>query len=428
MQTLVSPTGNRILTDTEIDKVLEGIGENILVDKQFSQVLQRLESTASGYPGLNQRDVLRARDAIFNEPNAPVSYPFLWDIAQSDYVQWNGLANHAGVVPLGRNAGEVIGVFGILDWTAKPADGFSLSAYITGQKKKSHQIDFTSSIDLVNLQRLEAQLKSLQSPVWPEDILGTIDQDKSERGQVIYSQYCQSCHEVVDRDNWDRIIVGKMMELDYIGTDKAMAVNSVSYKGKSGNFKHTLQQTDNLGQLFIKEDAPVVQILTSATKGVIATPDADKWVGRRWLDRIYTIAMAFFQNEMPATMKSGNYKHDTPSAPYNSLLAYKDRSLNGIWATAPYLHNGSVPTLYDLLLPIEERPSEFMVGSREFDPVKVGFRSDGYEGFKQTTHRVGDKNTGHEYAAGRTPQLDGTLLPPLTEEHRWELIEYIKTL
>jgi cytochrome c5 len=428
MQLVTSPAGNRILTNQQIDKVLEGIGENILVDKQFGQVLDRLASDAPGYPALNQRDLLRIRDAIFNEPDAPVSYPFLWDIAQSDYVQWNGLANNSGVGPLGRNAGEVLGVFGKLDWTAEPSDGFSLSAYITGQKKKSQQIDFKSSIDIVNLQRLESQLKSLQSPVWPEEILGKVDQEKAERGQVIYAQYCQSCHEVIDRDNWDRIVVGKMMELDYIGTDTAMAVNSVTYKGKSGNLKHTLQQVDALGEVFIEEDAPVIQILTSATKGVIATPDADKWLIRRWLDRLYTIGMAFFQNEMPATIKSGNYKPDTTAAPYNSLLAYKARSLNGIWATAPYLHNGSVPTMYDLLLPVEERPSEFMVGSREFDPVKMGFRSQGYDGFKQTTYRVGDKNTGHEYAAGRTPQLDGTVLPPLNEQQRWDLIEYIKTL
>ncbi len=428
MKLVVSPSGQRILTDQQIETVLDGVGENILVDKQFSLIIDRLASKEPGYPGLGLRDLLRVRNEVFNEPNAPVSYPFLWDIAQSDYVQWNGLANNAGVGPLGRNTGEVIGVFGILDWSAHEKDGFSLSASITGQKNKAQQVDFTSSIDLVNLQRLESHLKSLQSPVWPEDILGQIDIEKAKRGQVIYSQYCQSCHEVIDRDNWDRIVVAKMADLDFIGTDVAAANNGVAFKGKSGNLKHTTQSVDNLGDVFIEEDAPVVQILTSATKGVIATPDADKWFVRRWLDRIYTIAMSFFDNDMPATIKSGNYKPDTTSSPYNSLLAYKARSLNGIWATAPYLHNGSVPTLYDLLSPKEERPTEFMVGSREFDPVKVGFRSEGYDGFKQTTFRVGDMNTGHEYGAGRTPQMDGTLLPALSEKQRWDLIEYIKTL
>jgi hypothetical protein len=427
MKLVVSPTGKRVLTNAEIDKVLDGVGENIIVDKQFGLILERLASKEAGYPGLNQRNILRVRNQVFNEPNAPVSYPFLWDIAQSDYVQWNGVANNAGVGPLGRNTGEVIGVFGILDWSSHKADGFSLSATLTGQQKLDQQVDFKSSIDLTNLRRLESHLKSLQSPVWPEEILGKIDDEKVERGQVIYSQYCQSCHEVIDRDNWDRLVIAQMTELEFIGTDTAAAMNAVSYTGKSGNLKHTVQGVD-VGDLLIREDAPAVQILTSATKGVIATPDADKWFVRRWADRIYDIGASFFNNTIPTTIKSGNYKADTTSSPYNSLVAYKGRSLNGIWATAPYLHNGSVPTLYDLLLSKEQRPSQFSVGSREFDPVKVGFRSEGYDGFTFTTFRVGDMNGGHEYGAGKTPQMNGKLFPALNEAQRWDLIEYIKTL
>lgn len=427
MQVVMSPTKNRILTDQQIDKVLHGIGENILVDKQFALVLERLSQKGDGYPGLNQRNVLRVLKGVFNEADAPVSYPFLWDIAQSDYVQWNGLANNAGVGPLGRNTGEVIGVFGILDWSTHQANGFSLSAKLTGQEKLSEQIDFKSSINLTNLRRLESHLKSLQSPQWPEHILGTIDQEKATKGQVIYAQYCQSCHEDIKRNNIDRKVIAKMTAVDFIGTDVAAAENAVTYSGKSGHLKHTVQSLD-VGDVFIEENAPVIQILTSATKGVIATPDADKMFIRRWIELIYNIAASMFDNTMPATIKSGNYKADTTSEPYNSLLAYKGRSLNGIWATAPYLHNGSVPTLYDLLLPQEQRPKSFMVGSREFDPIKVGFRSEGYDGFNFRAFRVGDMNGGHQYAAGRTAQMNGKVLPALSEEQRWDLIEYIKTL
>lgn len=46
-----------------------------------------------------------------DEPNAPVSYPFLWDIPQSNLVQWNGLLSNHGPGPIGRNVGEVLGVF-----------------------------------------------------------------------------------------------------------------------------------------------------------------------------------------------------------------------------------------------------------------------------------------------------------------------------
>ena len=416
--------------------VFYGVNEYIIGDDDFALIIERLASTQPGFPGLNLRDQLRVRDAVFNEPDAPVSYPFLWDITHSDYVQWNGLANNAGIGPLGRNAGEVIGVFGILDWEAHEADGFNLAARITGQEDKSVQVSFDSSIDMVNLHRLEDQLTSLQSPQWPEEILGDIDWEQAERGQLLYARYCQSCHEVIERDNWDRVVIAKMSKLSSIGTDVAMAENSVQYTGASGNLVHTTQTTD-VGDVFIEAEAPVVQILTGATRGVIGTPDPDKMFLRRWLDRIYVLAASLFDNDMPATIKSGDYDSDTTSNPYSSLLSYKARSLNGIWATAPYLHNGSVPTLYDLLLPSfrpgdppngEYRPESFEVGSREFDPVKVGMRSEGYDGFTFNTFRRGDMNGGHEYAAGRTPQLDGSLPPALNEEQRWDLIEYIKTL
>ena len=54
------------------------------------------------------------------------------------------------------------------------------------------------------------------------------------------------------------------------------------------------------------------------------------------------------------------------------LLCYKARPLNGVWASAPYLHNGSVRTVRQLLVP-SERQKEFNVGSREYDPRNMGF-------------------------------------------------------
>ena len=433
--TSLTKNNRRLLTDEQITLVLKGVDETVLNDGDFTDILDRLQSSDPGYPALSAMDLFRVRNAIFNEPDAPVSYPFLWDIAQSDYVQWNAVASNAGLGPLGRNTGEVIGVFGILDWTADDS-GFSFSSWLTGQSNKRKHIDFTSSINLVNLQRLEAHLKSLQSPVWPESILGTIDKEKARRGKEIYASYCQGCHEVVDRSNLDRRIIAHMSGLKQVGTDPAMAENSVYYSGKSGNFAHTYQDLD-VGTVLITETAPVVQILTSATKGVVGTPDPDKWLIRRIADWFYTLGMSFFNNDIKASIKNGNYEPDTTARPYQSLLAYKGRSLNGIWATAPYLHNGSVPTLYDLLLPAkregdpeegEYRPDRFFVGSREFDPVKVGFSTENNDGFEFESGVRGNMNTGHEYAAGRTAQSDGTTLPALTREQRWDLVEYLKTL
>ncbi len=442
-----------LLTPVQVDKVLEDISETIIGDLQFAKIIDRLMSSKEGYPALTMNDMNRIKALIFNDPNAPVSYPFLWDIVQSDYVQWNGLASNAGVGPLGRNTGEVIGVFGILDWTAHKR-GWSLPSVVTGQKSKSYQIDFTSSIDLVNLSRIESHLASLTSPVWPtqkadnpqQEIAKAIfdklpewqiDGKKVRRGRQLYAEYCESCHEVIDRTDRDRIVVANMSSIDIAGTDPAMAENSVNYKGYSGNFRNTYQ-SESVGSLVIKDRAPVVQILTAATMGEVTTaPDPDKWWPRRALDWLYMLAKSFFDNEIKASVKSGNYQPDTTASPYQSLLSYKARSLNGIWATAPYLHNGSVPSIYDLLLPVKRegdpedglyRPSEFQVGSREFDPIKIGLRAEGYEGFTFKADKRGDFNSGHEYGTQHAPPVDGKVLEPLTDEERWDLIEYIKTL
>lgn len=441
LSTIVGPTGDRILTDVQIGNVLAGMNATIMGDDQFSLMLERLSSNAPGLPGLGQRDLLRVLRAFFNEPDAPVSYPFLWDIAQSDYVQWNGLANNAALGPLGRNAGEVIGVFGKLDWTETDPGLLStanLAAYISGQSRKHRKIDFESSIDLHNLRRLESRLKSLKSPRWADAAAAladtgvdtrdwNIDTVAADKGRLIYREYCESCHQVIDRDNWDRLLVARMSSLANVGTDPKMAMNSVSHTGQSGNFESTIQETGS-GPVVINRTAPVVQILTAATKGVVATPDPDKSVLRSFAEWLYTVVTSITDNKIKASNKAGNYEPDTTADPYASLRSYKARSLNGIWATAPYLHNGSVPSLYDLMLPCEERPAEFQVGSRVFDPVRVGLRHGGYDGFTFRTSLPGNSNCGHEYAAGKTRQADGKLLPALNATDRGHLLEYLKTL
>lgn len=372
--------GQRVMSRETIDNVLNGLDSLILGQSGFETILNRLQSDQPGFPNLNDYEVGLVRSALFNEANAPVSYPFLWDIAQSDYVQWNGLAANEGLGPLGRNTGEVIGVFASLDWHEdqstwwqfwKWGRDFSLSAFASGQSNKRKHIDFQSSINKTNLSRMESHLKHLESPKWIDvqfddgTRLPAINASLVERGEALYSRYCASCHEVIDSRAWDRRIVGKMMSTSKVGTDSKMADNSVNYTGTSGNFQHIYQAT-SVGNVLVEAEAPVVQVLTAATRGVIATPDHDKWLIRRWLDWLYTVASSAFDNDIKASIKNGDYTADTTANPYASLQAYKARPLNGIWATAPYLHNGSVPTLYDLLLPKRRPgdPEEWGISSR----------------------------------------------------------------
>jgi hypothetical protein len=102
------------------------------------------------------------------------------------------------------------------------------------------------------------------------------------------------------------------------------------------------------------------------------------------------------------------------------LIGYNPPFLDGIWLRAPYLHNGSVPTLRDLLEPVANRPSVFWRGYDLYDPVNVGFVTRGAE-----AERVGTRHDVREHANGNGGHLFGTDLPV---EQKTALLEYLKTL
>lgn len=401
------------LTQSDVNAIVQQQKQGgVLSDKQRDHLVLRLSQH------LPPKVLVKIGNRIFNRPDAPVSYPFLWDIPQHDYVQWNGLGANAGLGPIGRNAGEVIGVFGTLDWAEEP--GISVASFISGQGIHATHISFKSSINVHNLRLIENQLKSLQSPQWPEDILGPIDQARKARGERLFTTYCESCHTRIKRDDPMRRIVASMIKLADIGTDQQMAHNAATYKGRSGILRNDYV-TAGPGDVLIDEKAPVAALLTKATLSVVATPGERSY---QWLN---DLVKGYLGNEIKPSLKSGDYDPDTTVDPYASLLSYKGRSLNGIWATAPYLHNGSVPSLYELLLPRRGpkdpptggnfRPDKFEVGSREFDPKKVGLKSSGIPtGFLFDTAHKGNSNAGHNYGTN------------LSDEDRWDLVEYLKSL
>jgi hypothetical protein len=97
--------------------------------------------------------------------------------------------------------------------------------------------------------------------------------------------------------------------------------------------------------------------------------------------------------------------------------------LDGIWLRAPYLHNGSVPTLEDLLEPAADRPTLFWRGYDVYDRERAGFVSRGPEaerfGWRYDTSVVGNSNVGHEGDAYGTT---------LSASDKRALVEYLKTL
>ena len=102
------------------------------------------------------------------------------------------------------------------------------------------------------------------------------------------------------------------------------------------------------------------------------------------------------------------------------LKGYIAPFLDGIWLKAPYLHNGSVPTLRDLLEPAAQRPKVFWRGYDVYDQTKVGFVSDTPAaqrvGTKLDTASKGGGNHGHEFGTA------------LSMEEKDALVEYLKTL
>jgi mono/diheme cytochrome c family protein len=102
------------------------------------------------------------------------------------------------------------------------------------------------------------------------------------------------------------------------------------------------------------------------------------------------------------------------------LIGYNAVHLDGLWLRAPYLHNGSVPTLRDMLKPPGERPTVFWRGYDVYDPVNVGFVSTGPQ-----AERAGTRFAVSERSNGNGGHLFGTTL---AESEKETLIEYLKTL
>jgi hypothetical protein len=288
---------------------------------------------------------------------------------------------------------------------------------------------YRSSVQVQRLSELERQLARLRPPRWP---LGTIDMrpgSLADRGRELFGRRCASCHEHLDPNDTTTHYQAKMSLFRAgvpgnrpPGTDPWMACNAFTYQIHTGRLQGTksgLVSGPPLGEV-----EPTAKVLETVVKGELAGQKSELIAAAT--KAIFNSA-PFPRPEVPGGFVDPEAERArrlqicmTAASP---LLAYKGRPLTGIWATAPYLHNGSVPTLYDLLRPPAQRPRIFYVGSRRFDPRKVGYVTDQApdNSFPFRTHDEagraipGNDNAGHDYG-------------PLTEDQIWALVEYMKTL
>jgi mono/diheme cytochrome c family protein len=393
--------------------------------------------------------------------NAPVSYPYLWNIWKFDWVQYNASVSQ----PMARNLGESLGVGARIH--LQDAYGRPLP--------QSERFRAATLID--NLVKIEDALQQLEPPPWPEALLGAVDRAKAERGRLLFAEHCEGCHAVREADAEtkaaeaplrgpsDPLWVLHTLPYPDIGTDPGATLNFVRsgldlrpaglaaeelravvrpvletqlarrlevMEGAAAREPDRLKRAALQAQAERKKaegEQEIARALGAIDPARVSLGAALNYVGLIVRQRYYD-ERGFSQAQRDCIDGFGTL--DTPQV----IASYKARPLAGTWATAPFLHNGSVPTLYDLLSPMGERPRRFYLGRREYDPVRVGFVTEPLKGAPESfwfdTRLPGNANTGHEFRAGYVPWQPGgspqygVIGPELSPDERWALVEYLK--
>jgi hypothetical protein len=307
--------------------------------------------------------------------DGPVKFPYLWDIWRFDWVQYNASVRQ----PMVRNVGEALGV----------RAETNLVDPNTGQPVAEPE-RWNSSVNVENLKWMEDTLRHLKAPSWPEPILGALKPDLALQGRALFEKHCAGCHGIqVKQDASPPEWIVKQISVKVIGTAPETAMNFI---------QHTYSGA-KLGQ---------TQPLTAA--------DALRLVTEK-------VKLAAYDNAKLSPDQRPDYDGFGRHNSVDANAVYKARPLIGIWATPPYLHNGSVPTLFDLLS--AERPDHFAVGTREYDPVKVGFVTAEFSGSQNfDTTQPGNSNAGHWFVNDARP---GRIGPEFSADQRMALIEYLKS-
>jgi hypothetical protein len=348
--------------------------------------------------------------------DAPVRYPFLWNAPVQDRTQWPGFAaNGDDLLGLARNLGEVYGVFA----TFHPvkAQGTLLGIDYLG----------TNSADFTGLGRAEALIKKLGPPRFP----WPIDAEKAAKGKTIFDRAaadggCKECHGISEGETrlwflgtWKTPLIDVQTDVhEHAILERKVStgvLTGASLFGLTPALKPTDTAFNTLGLSVVgsiaQKIAPSFGDEQSEAPAPTNSPMSEQALAKKLK------AQAVLMTASPEIRELGR----TFTTPAAGSAKYESRVMQGIWAAAPYLHNGSVPTLADLLKPADKRPTSFKIGP-EYDPVAVGLATKQTKfDFTLNTTDCSDRNSGnsrcgHEY---------GTSLP---EDDKAALLEYLKTL
>ncbi|WP_031431455.1 di-heme-cytochrome C peroxidase [Methylomicrobium agile] len=424
-------------------------------DKPWGPV--RLDAVAMILNRLTGLDIGTAPDHIIRSnirlADTPVRYPFVWNAPIQDKTQWPGFADNGNaLLGLSRNYGEVLGVF---------ADFYPQKVpwRILGYDYLQH-----NSANFDGLKSVENLVKKIGPPEWPwKTGKWAVDAKLAARGKRIYESKtqtenggCAACHGI--RDGVPRALNKTWATpLCYVGTDakefdlfaltvdtgvlagakipfleqplKAQGENAVkvlSLVGMGTLLQYTASPKALDLELKAQTKLGLVERLAGDVKNGKLKEITDQ-LRKQQADMVTpeNAVLKGMYHSMPTAAKAptDGYRCKDKFTDPNPAIAYESRVLEGIWATAPYLHNGSVPTLAALLEPVENRPAEFKIGPA-YDPEKVGLavEQSKFDYVLKTTDceganaKSGNSRCGHEF---------GT---KLSKEEKAALLEYLKIL
>jgi len=347
--------------------------------------------------------------------DAPTRYPFLWNAARQDFTQWPGFAaNGNDLLGLARNLGEVYGVFGEFHPVKKPGILFEFD-FVTN-----------NSADWDGLKNLEEWIWDIGAPQWP----WSIDQQLASQGEVIFNSKtddggCVECHGKRK---------GKFRSLDH--TTFATPILDVGTDIRECQILTRTVQTGVLEGAKIPivgkklgAEATAFDVLSVSVANAIIqhattlrgdTPDASSGVlmaakdlagDDDFMSRFNDLTKAFPMSDDVADL----------AATADTDCKYEARVLDGIWAAAPYLHNGSVPTLAELLKSPDDRVASFTPGpAYDVDAVGLATEQTKFDQVIETTGcddlESGNSRCGHDY---------GT---QLSADQKTALLEYLKSI
>ena len=360
--------------------------------------------------------------------DAPVRYPFLWNSPLQNQTDWAGFVlNGNYLYAMSRNAGQALA---FADFEPRHSIGPFFS--------------YANSINVNGLGKLEELLKKMGRPRWPRE--WPINSALVNDGEKIYKRECaDGCHGIKEVRSW----WGTTWETPVlnVGTDTRQ-FDELGWKVKTGALQ-------GAGVPFVanrlKEEDYAVHMMFSAVAGSMLkllpllgrdSPSGDGF-GTSLTPNGQTapsitsatpLSVPHAPSALPDAAKApGTPDSSQPAGQPESLTIesgtlfertlrrgeYEARVLQGIWAAAPYLHNGSVATLAELLTPSAQRRSQFHLGTK-YDTEHVGLvvTQDGPTRSVTDCNELnsGNSRCGHEYGTS------------LSEQDKKALLEYLKTL